>query len=367
MATNKRQEVIQKYTQGVGSLLSALPGFTAATPAQLARQTFSTPAYAGPGASAGAGAGKPFSMAAALPFSGSIANPFTATATASAAATAYGTAATSSGYTLQVLFYFFLYGFVLFLLLMLIHYAVRPIFQFVPGGSGIIPMSTSHDYKIYWNSGSQELSVAPDSSLISDILSQHDFVENYTVSVDIYLTDLTNKSFMDRLIFYNSVLPLVKDYSKSKPTLAEDISANTDVAMICYIDDSTNNLLVTYFLNDTSAQPATKVQRSCFPIQNIPLYTPFRLTIVYNKNIFTVYLNGVQVSQTNVANTSARQSGKHRFHPNTSTTKCGNVQTLMLWNRGITYPELVGNTVALTGVKKFGIVSDTSPTQEKCT
>jgi len=366
---NKRQEVIQKYTQSFGSLLSALPGFTApATPAQLARQTFSTPAYAGPGSGSGAAAGKPFSMGAALPFSASMANPFASTSTA----TAYGA---SSGYTLQVLFYFFLYGFVLFLLLMLIHYAVRPIFQFVPGGSGIIPMSTSHDYKTYWNSGSQELSVAPDSSLISDILSQHDFVENYTVSVDIYLTDLTNKSFMDRLIFYNSVLPLVKNYSKSKPTLAEDISANTDAqgtTMICYIDDSTNNLLVTYFLNDTSAQPATKVQRSCFPIQNIPLYTPFRLTIVYNKNIFTVYLNGVQVSQTNVAHTlprisSSSTNGKHRFYPNTSTTKCGNVQTLMLWNRGITYPEIVGNTVALTGVKKFGIVSDSSPTQEKCT
>ena len=361
---NKRQEVIQKYTQGVGSLLSALPGFTAATPAQLARQTFSTPAYAGPGASAGAGAGagKPFSMAAALPFSGSIANPFTATATATA------TAATSSGYTLQVLFYFFLYGFVLFLLLMLIHYAVRPIFQFVPGGSGIIPMSTSHDYKIYWNSGSQPLSVAPDSSLISDILSQHDFVENYTVSVDIYLTNLTDHTGLDRLIFYNSTTALPTGYTPSSQSLADHLSSsNTDLAMICYIDDSTNNLLVTYFLNDTSTQPTTKVQRSCFPIRNIPLYTPFRLTIVYNTNIFTVYLNGVQVSQTNVANTSARQSGKHRFYPNTSTTKCGNVQTLMLWNRGITYPEIVGNTVALTGVKKFGIVSDSSPTQEKCT
>jgi hypothetical protein len=144
-------------------------------------------------------------------------------------------------------------------------------------------------------------------------------------------------------------------------SLSDNIASSTqsqNVCMFCYIADDTNDLLVTYLLkNDGATRPYNS-----FPIQNIPLYTPFRLTIAYDTNIFTVYFNGVQVSQTSVAKTSPRETGNHKFYSNTTPAKCGYVQTLMLWNRPVQYTELAAIPVSLTPLAKFSKLPMPQPT-----
>ena len=76
--------------------------------------------------------------------------------------------------------------------------------------------------------------------------------------------------------------------------------------------------------------------------------------ITYDTNIFTVYYNGLQVSQTSVGGTNPINSGqKQVFYANTRTGKCGYVQTLMLWARGVRQEELASVKVALTPVERF--------------
>ena len=361
MAGNKRTEIIQKYTQAIGSVLPSF-GFARSTAP-------TTGSFFGTGAATGAGT----ATATAAPSFGSSFGSFGSSfgsfgSSVGSLGSSFGLGASlptlSSGYAIQTLFYFFLYGFVIFLLLILIHYAVYPVFQFIPGSKGIIPISTTSDYIRYWASG-QPTTVAP---VALDSLDSYPFTSNYTVSIDIYLTDMSPCTGLQRLLFYSTDQPATAQTSAALTTAyaaAEGTSLATKFQsfanppqLICYIDPNTNDLLVTYFLKAGS----TVVQRSCFPIQNIPLYAPFRLTIVYNTNIFSVYLNGVQVSQTPVQGLVGA-SGKCKFYPNTVAGKCGNLQNLLLWNRPISYTELKGVPVALASTKMFESI-DTAPTAQ---
>jgi hypothetical protein len=332
MAANQRVGIISKYAKNLG-MLPMLP-------------MQSLPLAIGSSVA-------PSSYASAVPTAVAAAQSFT-----SGVSTMFSSGQSSGGYVLQFLFFLFLYGFILFLLLLLIHYTIRPMFQFVPGGKGIIPLSTTNDYNIYWNNGEQPTTAAPDRTAI-DTLNSVEFRNNYSLSVDIYLKTPSTYTGLDRLIFYASSAvfnptDFVFNYAKSiTDNIADTAETNTarNVCMICYINDNTNDLIVTYFLKNG-------IQKSSSPIQNIPLNTPFRITIVYDTNIFTVYFNGVQVSQTAVGVLTAtgldlRQTGKMTFYANTRPTKCGYVQTLLLWNRPIQYPELAALPVALTPMAKF--------------
>jgi len=266
----------------------------------------------------------------------------------------------SGGYMLQLFFYFFLYGFVIFLILMLIHFTIYPVFQFVPGGKGIIPIPTTSDYSSYWIAGTQPTTAAPDTTVTSDQLAGFLFKNNYTVSIDICIGNVSGHSGFDRLLFY--MAPSTSSFNPTTSTFNSSMSLSEnfgktfqDVSMICYIDDNTNDLLVTYFFTDSSSTSTPKPTKyvNSFPIQNIPLHEPFRLSLVYDTNIYTVYLNGVQVSQTSVAGLTQRTTGQSLFYPNTIASKCGNVQTLLLWNRPLQYAELVAVPVSLTALARF--------------
>lgn len=360
MAANKRTEIIQKYTQAIGSVL---PSFLAAKPSS-AGSVFGSSSGSGSGtglfgsgSGSGSGTGSFFGT-------GSGTGSFFGSASSFGSLGSLGSLGASlptlsSGYAIQTLFYFFLYGFVIFLLLILIHYSVYPMFQFVPGSKGIIPISTTSDYIRYWASG-QPTTVAP---VALDILDAYPFTSEYTVSIDLYITDLSTCTGLQRLLFYSTdqdpVATITAFNASSGTSLATKFqSLSTPPQMICYVDPNTNDLLVTYFLKAGT----TTVQRSCFPIQNIPLYTPFRLTLIYNTNIFSVYLNGVQVSQTPVQGLTGASS-RCKFYPNTVAGKCGNLQNLLLWNRPISYTELKGVPVALASTKMFESVDTAPPAQ----
>lgn len=338
MATNQRVGIIEKYAKNIGPILQGITASTVPSSSISASGKLpSLPSFSG----------------LSLPSLPSL--PSLSLPSLSGLGSVSGQSTTSGGYALQFFFYFFLYGFVIFLLLILVHFTIRPMFQFIPGGKGIIPIATSSDYTLYWAKGEQPTTPAPDRTVVGDTLSGYPFVKSYTVSADICLTSLAGHSGMDRLIFYcsNDSSNLNNFSLTPNLSLSENFATRVNGAsMICYVADNTNDLIVTYFMK--SASDGSIVQRSSFPIQNIPLYTPFRITVVYDINIFTVYFNGVQVSQTTLAKTNPRNDAtQHAFYANTLSSKCGYVQTLLLWNRPIPYSEITGNTVALTPMTKF--------------
>jgi hypothetical protein len=311
----------------------------------------------------------------------------------------------SSGgnYVLQVLFYLFLYGFVIFLLLVLIHYTVRPIFQFSPGGTGLVPLATTSGYSTYWNKGTQPLvtDMVPDPANLGDPLRTYPFITQYSFSIDLYITDMSTSSYVDKLLFYKAGQPQTSltprpstdgetglapksagctvtpsnqssgtsvssspspssNYRviKTAPvTSIEDTMAALPVSMIGYLS-KTNDVVITFFCGKTATR------YSSFPIRNVPLYTPFRVTVVVETNSFTVYLNGVQLSQTKVPQMllNFSDTSPQQFFPNTfkGENKCGYVQNLLIWNRAITYNEIAAVPLALTTAANFGVAASTT-------
>ena len=264
----------------------------------------------------------------------------------------------SGSYTLQVLFYLLMYAFVLFLVLMLVHFTVRPIFRFTPGANGLIGLPSSSDDKVYWNTRSQPapLSYAP---LTTDILAPYSFTNNFAMSVDLYIRRMTDTNAKTRVILYKThESTAATDPLANGPTATEDISAYMakKVSMFVYLT-TTNDLGVTFYTGTTGTPYSSR------EIKNIPLYTPFRLTIVAEDKTFSVYLNAQQAFQRTVPSaitlnsSNSLETKTQRFYPPPawadSTTKTVFLQNLHLWPRSISYPEVQRAQPALALASDF--------------
>lgn len=278
---------------------------------------------------------------------------------ASSSLSSYGGQEQGSGsYTLQVLFYLLMYAFVLFLVLLLVHFTVRPIFRFTPGAQGIIGLPSSSDDKVYWNTRSQPapLSYAP---LTTDTLAPYSFTHNFTMSVDLYVRRMTDTNAKTRVILYKThESTAATDPLANGPAATEDISAYMakKVSMFVYLT-ATNDLGVTFYTGTTGTPYSSR------EIKNIPLYTPFRLTIVAEDKTFSVYLNAQQAFQRTVPSaltlnsSNSLETKTQRFYPPPawadSTTKTVFLQNLHLWPRSISYPEVQRAQPALALASDF--------------
>jgi len=243
--------------------------------------------------------------------------------------------------------------------------------------------------------------MVPDPANLADPLRSYDFITQYSFSIDLYITDMSTSSYVDKLLFYKAGQPqtsltprsstdgetglapktpacTVTSSSQSAGTSVssspsptsnyrviktapitsiEDTMAALPVSMIGYLS-KTNDVVITFFCGKTATR------YSSFPIRNVPLYTPFRVTVVVETNSFTLYLNGVQVSQTKVPQMllNFSDTSPQQFFPNTfkGENKCGYVQNLLIWNRPITYNEIAGVPLALTTAANFGVAASTT-------
>jgi hypothetical protein len=145
----------------------------------------------------------------------------------------------------------------------------------------------------------------------------------------------------------------------------------TRASMIVYFDTS-NNLNVTFFNGVTGTPESSK------PLANIPLYKPFRLTIVVEDKIFTVYLNGQHAFQRAVPAGISKNNGdieqnplvnknnqgRQGFYvpPRWSSSEAPSIfhQNLMLWQRPISAAEVREASPTLASEADFNMVAEQS-------
>ena len=268
-------------------------------------------------------------------------------------ASSYATAENGS-YTLNVLFYLVLYAFLLFLVLVMVHFTVMPVFRFTPGAKGLIGLPAASDDKVYWNKKVQPTTLAY-APLDSDTLGSYAYMNNFSFSVDLYVRRMTDTTGTSRVILYKTfkngsqITPApptdVPDPLAVAPTSGEDLSTymSTKASMYMYLTQ-TNDLVVTFFNGPNGTPFSTR------EIRNIPLYTPFRITVVVEEKTFTVYVNAKQAFQRSVPQILALNSkggmltDSQRFFPPPSwadaPTKTVFLQNFHLWPRAISYPEV---------------------------
>jgi hypothetical protein len=321
---------------------------------------------------------------------GSVSSAATSYGTQAAAYTssAYTTYATpeASSYTLSVFFYIFMYMFLLFLVLLIVHFSIRPVFKFTPGAQGIIGLPASTDDKVYWTGKKQpisdELGRAP---LLADSLAAYPFDTDFSFSVDLFVRRITdadsgkNRVILYKTFEYGSDVKLQASGSPGTgaagevyqlPSFTEGALEDymkTRCSMYMYLTD-TNDLGVTFYSG------ALGTPYSIRQIKNIPLYTPFRVTVVAQGRTFTVYLNGKQTFQRIVPTTISLNStggmltSNQRFYAPPVWAKSPSqtffVQNLHLWPRAIAYNEVISAQPALALESDFGMSGEVGT--DKC-
>lgn len=302
-----------------------------------------------------------------------------ATSAASSAATYVSDPSTSS-YILHVLLYVFLYLFILFLILLCVHYSITPVFQFTPGSSGIVPISVAADDKIYWTDKHQP---PPETRvpLESDAIAKYSFENDFTVSVDLYLRRPIDSAANRRILFYKTyrygsgtgveggAAPVPAPTSTTSTALiapAEGTELSASMASMCsmmaYLGGGENDLYVVLYSGEA--------QYSSKPIKNVPTYKPFRLSVIVESTLFTVYINEKQVFQrivpggiklnNNVSLPSVTVLATPQFFysPPSWTdepTKTIFLQNFHVWPRAISYSELKAANPSLAAEADFDL------------
>jgi hypothetical protein len=270
------------------------------------------------------------------------------------------TTAESGSYILKIIYYLLMYSFFIFLILLLVHFAVKPIFRFIPGGKGVIGVPGTSDDKVYWNDRKQPVqkSAVP---LDSDDLAAYPFENNFTVSIDLYVRKLPETNVKNRLILVKSKQPTGTNKTQTtfdSPPGTTDITLesyfNGKANMIMYLTE-TNDLVVTFYNRDINTKNITVYASR--PIYNIPLYKPFRITVVVEDRIFTLYMNGKQVFQRIVPNTLAVDDSPQKFY-SPPTWAHDPKQTIFLqnfhvWPRAISTSEVAQAVPALATAPDF--------------
>jgi hypothetical protein len=295
-----------------------------------------------------------------------------AASSASSSATQYASSYATpenGSYTLNVLFYLVLYSFVLFLVLVLVHFTIMPVFKFTPGAKGLIGLPASSDDKVYWNTKVQPAALAY-APLDNDSLGSYAYTNNFSFSVDLYVRRMTDTTAKTRVILYKTykngsqITPAptsaVADPLATAPTTAQELETymSTKTSMYMYLTQ-TNDLVVTFFHGQNGTPFSTR------EIRNIPLYTPFRITVVVEDKTFTIYVNAKQAFQRSLPQVLALNSKEsmstdsQRFFPPPSwadtPTKTVFLQNFHLWPRAIKYTEVQQAQPALALVADFNM------------
>jgi hypothetical protein len=232
-------------------------------------------------------------------------------------------------------------------------------------------MPGESDSVLYWN----VVAPLPAESRVplpKDALSTYLFANTFSFSTDLYVRKLTDTDARKRLILFKT-FTYGPDLSINGPspsqtaTLADPGSADmissmsSMCSMIMYLT-TTNDLVITFF----SGPSATNY--SCSPIKNIPLYTPFRISVVVEKSIFTVYMNGKQTFQRVVPASIALNSSNslptlsQSFYAGptwaSAPTQTVFLHNFILWPRVISYAEVTNAQPALARAEDFAMPAE---------
>jgi len=244
---------------------------------------------------------------------------------------------------LSVVFYGSLITFVLFIILLIIHYTVYPVFSFLPGDPGIIPIPLPSDKQT-------DFMKSPAGNDISGAFTK--IVPcGYTISMDLYLTNrFIDQAPVPRIIFYNSgrgpVTSTIRDISAA-------VTAFPQANLIVWLDPLVNNLYASVITSDTAPGSRPVIQTTP-AITNVPMKSPFRVTYVYDQNFLEVYMNGyLETSMSFRYKPIGRSSSPPFYFGHISSRESCLVGKVNYWPRELASREVLANGSPQSNVAFF--------------
>ena len=180
------------------------------------------------------------------------------------------------------LFYLCISAFIIFLILVFVHYTYRPIFSFSSGDGGIVPIGSGvSDAQLIWTTE------PPGSTLISTL--DKILPCGFTVSLDVFIDKDLALSNTERMILYRGRAQGGVRRAASAPDSANTLQLKyPDSNLLIYLQKDTNDLVVSAVTFDAAGEYI----ESAPTVLNVPIRQPFRLSTVYLPNLLEVYMNG---------------------------------------------------------------------------
>jgi len=231
------------------------------------------------------------------------------------------------------LYYGSLSVFVIFLILVFVHFTVYPIFALTPNDPGIIVVSGTSDRELAYtlNDGNPP---KPENARNKNIKRTTLPPCTYTLGVDVYIDD-TIKTQYPLPIFYRARAPLSSTDAAAPRPLSE---IYTDTNIIAWCQPDTKEVQVALV---TTTSDGTTVQKSMDRAYAPPNKKTFRLTIVVADSFAEVYINGGLLSTINAAN-ALKSISETDFYPPVVEHGVGGVSigNMAMWPRLLTSKEI---------------------------
>jgi len=259
-------------------------------------------------------------------------------------------------------FYTSLLAFVIFLIMLAIHYYVKPFLPFVTS-SPVIKDSVAadiYDNVLLYNNIKTDNPAPANTALelTKDIASKPD---NFTLSFDCYLNGTYLSTDVPRVLFYfgtnavsiadNNALKEYKgDSEKETPRLLDNntsdlISKFPHTNFIVYADPVKNDLKIGVYTIDPTSSHTVRLEIASI-IKNIPIRQVFQVTIVLTPRFIEVYMNKKLVNTYTIGSLSPKVVVNSR-------TEVSNLNTVLAESTIYTPISFIRDTIKVANINFY--------------
>jgi hypothetical protein len=235
------------------------------------------------------------------------------------------------------LFHFALALLVIFLILLIIHYSITPVFSFTAGDGGVFPLANTSDGQLVWTKA------PPLADVSANVIRM--LPHGFTVQQDIYMDNEASLSNRKRVFFYRAMNPVVVDSSKAEDLFVDYPESN----LFMYLSPNTNDLVVSAV---TMKRNGDYVFESTPTMLNVPIKEVIRITVVFMPQVMEVYLNG-KLHGTRTFRFTPRSSNAYFFSSPNAYRGSVRVMNLKYWDRPLTSVEIAKSGPPLTEKKLY--------------
>lgn len=219
------------------------------------------------------------------------------------------------------------------ILLIIVHYTIKPIFRFKPGDPGVIGVpGTNPTSEVYWDKTADTINLSNPRSFI------YDMPYNYSFAIDILVNDPTvGIGKKPRILLYRANNAISSATFTESSTINSFFSSNNNFNFIVYLDGNTNDLNVstaTYKTVQEGSTVRTLPSIETVTIPNIPVNKSIRLAVGLAQQFMEVYVNGYLVkSRTYQAGYNLPSLKGQKIFPSPLSVTPVKVKNLTLWNQ----------------------------------
>lgn len=227
--------------------------------------------------------------------------------------------------------------FIAFVILIIVHYSITPVFSFSGGDGGLIPLGLGNqDYQITFT---KEPAGAALKSDFQNILSC-----GYTLQMDLFINRNLQLSEYERVITYRGSKPVGTSLVKGRALPLNYPESN----LLVYLQKDTNDLVV----SAVTRTGEIETLESAPTVLNAPLRQPFRITIVYMPQLLELYVNG-RFRGSRVLRGQPKNTPLQFFGPPDPFQQTVKMVNLVYWNRPLLAREVVGAPPLLADISLF--------------